>query len=196
MDYKYMNICIFAGTTEGRQLAELLSEFDMNITVCVATEYGEVLIEKHHNITINTGRLDVSQMIALFNSKQFDIIIDATHPFAITVTDNIIESAKSANIEYLRLLRDTSEIKCGKYFDDIKSAAEYLSTTAGNIMLTTGSKELSEFCIIDNYHQRIYPRVLPLESSLDICKQFGYNPSHIIAMQGPFTEEINIAMIK
>ena len=37
-------ICLFAGTTEGRQLAELMHS-SVCLTVCVATEYGEILLK-------------------------------------------------------------------------------------------------------------------------------------------------------
>lgn len=37
-------ICIFAGTTEARQLVELLSTQPVSVTACVATEYGETLL--------------------------------------------------------------------------------------------------------------------------------------------------------
>ena len=45
---KIYNICIFAGTSEGRELIEYLSDNafgQVKITACVATEYGEELIE-------------------------------------------------------------------------------------------------------------------------------------------------------
>lgn len=193
---KYNKICVFAGTTEGRQLVKNISDNGMNVTACVATEYGEVLIEKCDNITIHTGRLDTKQMIEYFNTHQFDVIIDATHPFAAIVTDNLINATQFCNIEYVRLLRDSLQSEYGQYFNTIKDAVQYLSTKQGNILLTTGSKELCEFSCISNYTERIYPRVLPLDSSLDLCKSCGYKQSHIIAMQGPFTEEMNLAMIK
>ena len=192
----YKNICVFAGTTEGRRLIEYLAASDVNITACVATEYGEVLIEKHDTVTIHTGRLDLPQMIELFREHRFDVLIDATHPYAAAVTDNIIGAAKSCETEYLRLRRDSSETSYGRYFDTLADALQYLADTDGNILLTTGSKELHEFCAINNYAERIYPRVLPLDSSLEICKKCGYKPSHIIAVQGPFAEDINVAMIK
>ena len=35
------NICVFAGTTEGRELVEFLAGQPVLATVCVATEYGK-----------------------------------------------------------------------------------------------------------------------------------------------------------
>ncbi len=188
-------ICIFAGTTEGRHLTEYLSGKPADITVCVATEYGETLIgDFTDNIKIHTGRLDRSTMTAFFAENAFDIIIDATHPYAETVTANICESCGVT--EYIRLNRSVSNLSSGRYFSTMAEAADYLDSTEGNILLTTGSKELSAFRAIPDYKSRIYARVLPLYSSIETCKLLGYEPSHIIAMQGPFSYELNLALIK
>ena len=190
-------ICIFAGTSEGRELAEYLSDRAVKATVCVATEYGEVLInqKKCDNIEVITGRLDCDRMKLLFIERRYDMVIDATHPYAVIVTENIKIAAEAVGLKYIRLSRAESEVMYGCYFDNIQQVSTYLSNTEGNILLTTGSKELAEFCTIENYQERIYPRVLPLDSSLEICKTHGYKSSHIIAMQGPFTTEFNTALI-
>ena len=44
------SILLFAGTTEGRQLAEALKDQPVHLTVSVATEYGETLIAPAENI--------------------------------------------------------------------------------------------------------------------------------------------------
>ena len=44
-------ICIFAGTTEGRELVEFLSTQPVSVTACVATEYGETLLSPRENLT-------------------------------------------------------------------------------------------------------------------------------------------------
>ena len=46
------NICVFAGTTEGRELAEFLAGQPVQATVCVATEYGETLLPEAENVTV------------------------------------------------------------------------------------------------------------------------------------------------
>lgn len=190
-----LNICVFAGTTEGRELIEYLSDKEIKVTACVATEYGEEVIP-NNKATIHVGRLDYDRMIEFFNINKFDLIIDATHPYAKVVTKNIIDASGKLGLRYLRLNRSVSETVDGNYFSDIEQAIDYLSKTKGNILLTTGSNELSKFTRIPNFKQRIYPRVLPLETSIESCKINGYDLSHIIAMQGPFTEEFNKAIIK
>ena len=39
------SVILFAGTTEGRQLAEYLQELDRPFVICVATGYGRDLLE-------------------------------------------------------------------------------------------------------------------------------------------------------
>ncbi len=190
-----LNICVFAGTTEGREIIEYLSDKNILVTACVATEYGEEVIT-NNEATIHVGRLDYDKMVEFFNINKFDLVIDATHPYAKVVTKNIIDAANKSGVKYLRLNRNASETIDGNYFPDIEAAVDYLSNTNGNILLTTGSNELSKFTRIPNFKERIYPRILPLDTSLESCKINGYDSSHIIAMQGPFTEELNKAIIK
>ena len=37
-------ICVFGGTTEGRELVEFLNAQPCEVTACVATEYGQALL--------------------------------------------------------------------------------------------------------------------------------------------------------
>ena len=38
--------------------------------------------------------------------------------------------------------------------------------------------------------------MLPLDASLALCREAGVQPSHILAMQGPFSEEMDTAMLR
>ena len=74
-------ICVFAGTSEGRRLLEFLGGQDLRALACVATEYGEALVPRADNIEVSTGRLDGDAMQKLFAERGFDLVIDATHPY-------------------------------------------------------------------------------------------------------------------
>lgn len=39
-------------------------------------------------------------------------------------------------------------------------------------------------------------RVLPLPGAITKCIDAGFSPSHVIGMQGPFTRELNEAMLR
>ena len=84
-------IAVFAGTTEGRVLASRLAGSQIAADVFVATEYGKEEIPKAENLQVHDGRVDEIQMEKLFQEKKYDLILDATHPFAVVVTANIRE---------------------------------------------------------------------------------------------------------
>ncbi|MBQ9032292.1 MAG: precorrin-6A reductase [Parasporobacterium sp.] len=190
-------ICIFAGTTEGRMLAEFLRGQPVSAVICVATEYGGELVKSGGNLTVLSGRLPVDRMKELFDREAFDLVIDATHPYASSITRSICEVCDSRKIRRLRLLREESGAGQEAVFvRDVKEAVSFLNRTRGNILLTTGSKELREFQEITGFADRVYARVLPLESSLRSCEEAGLQGAHIIAMQGPFSEELNTAMLR
>ena len=190
-------LCVFAGTTEGRELVEFLGTQDVSVTACVATEYGETLLSPRENLTISAQRLTREEMEALFSRENFDMVIDATHPYASVVTENIAAACEKAGVRYQRLLR--SGCKAGEdavFVPDIPAAVDYLNRTEGPILLTTGSKELAKYTGLYDFANRVYARVLPMEDSLRLCQSAGLKPAHILAMQGPFSVDMNVAMLK
>ena len=191
------NICVFAGTTEGRELVEFLSAQSVTVTACVATEYGGALLPETENLTVSAKRLPVGEITRLLGDTRYDLVIDATHPYARSITGSIETACRDTGTEYLRLLRDASEVSGdGVYVPDAEAAAAFLRETEGNILLTTGSKELGKFGSIPGFSDRVYARVLPMQASLETCAAVGLPPAHILAMQGPFSEEMNLAMLR
>ena len=168
-------ICVFAGTTEGRTLVEFLSGQNIEVTACVATEYGETLLSPGDHLTISAQRLTEEQMEAMFSENHFDLIVDATHPYAPIVTENIASAAEKTGIQYLRLLREGSDAPEDAFFaESIDEVVSYLNGTEGRILLTTGSKELWRYTGIRDFEERVYARVLPMEDSLRLCQEAGF----------------------
>jgi precorrin-6Y C5,15-methyltransferase (decarboxylating) len=196
-------ILIFAGTTEGRRLAELLDQNGIPCVVCVATEYGAQLMNGQNRedtcMEVRQGRLGRDAMSELMREEDFLAVVDATHPFAVEVSENIRESAACCGLPFFRLKRDTAgkaALQEGKYFSDSAECARYLQQMKGNILLTTGSKELAVYCADNVLRERLYVRVLPGRESLEICEKMGIPGSHILALQGPFSEELNLAILR
>jgi len=190
-------LCVFAGTTEGRELVELLADQPAAVTACVATEYGEALLEDREGLTVAAGRLAEAEMEALFRRERFDLAVDATHPYAAEVTENIARACEAAGTAYLRLLRDGGDVPEGAVcVPDAAAAVDCLTGTEGNILLTTGSKDLAKYAVLPDFARRAYVRVLPMEASLQACREAGLGPDRILAMQGPFSRELNIAMLR
>lgn len=187
-----MKLLIFGGTTEGRILAEELSALGAEVAVSVATQAGAEGLAGADGIRVLTGRLDRSGMEALLPG--FDLCVDATHPYAAEATAAIRAACKSTGTPRLRLLRPASQIEGAVCVPDCKAAAEFLTDRPGNILLTTGSKELSAFERLDP--GRLYARVLPTHDGIAACEALSLPHSHILALQGPFTQKLNEAMLE
>lgn len=190
-----MHVCIFGGTTEGRLLAEFLNDSHVNVDLYIATDYGEQFVKQLLNVNIHQKRLDKEHMVELFQQNSFDCVVDATHPFAKIVSKNAKEAAECCNIKYYRIIRETDKNENSIYFHSVEDIVDYLNNREGNILLTTGSKDLDKFTGVKNYEERIFVRILPMESSLKRAIELGYSNKNVICMQGPFSEELNIAMM-
>lgn len=193
-------VLIYSGTTEGRELAEHLSAAGIECTVSVATEYGELVMPELPGVQVHQGRMREEEMEAFMKSSNYAAVVDATHPFATEVSENIRAAAQKVCLSYLRLKRDTASSDYGigekKYFSDAAQCAAALESMSGNILLTTGSKELAVFCREEEVKERLFVRVLPGMESIRLCEEQGIAGKHILAMQGPFSEELNLALIR
>ena len=190
-------VLVFGGTLEGRTIVErLAARGTCEVTVCSATEYGGSLLPQDPRVNSIVDRLDEAGMRALMDSKPFVCVIDATHPYAVEVSANIVAAARACNLELLRIVREDDPSGDWISVPNVASAAQRAASMAGNIMLTTGSKDLGTFtAAIPDFAERLYARILPVESSLAHALELGIPVDHIIAMQGPFSTELNVALI-
>ena len=188
---------VFAGATEGYALCEFLAENRVSVYACAATEYGGSLLQENEFLHVSAGRLKTEDMEELFRKENPEIVLDATHPYAAEVTKNIRTACESAGVLYQRILRPEGEKNSEAiYVESTEEAAAFLSGTEGNIFLTTGSKELAKFTGIPDYKERLFARVLSIPSVIRSCAELGIEGKHLIGMQGPFSAEINEAMLR
>ncbi len=193
-------VILFGGTTEGNETAEFLAEHQVETLVCVATEYGATRMKESPYLRISSTRLDEQAMEALIEAEKPEIVVDATHPYAKEVTANIKAACRAENTEYMRLLRDVtgegSEAADAVFVDSVDEAAEYLAGTEGVIFAATGSKELHKYTVIPGYRERVVARVLSTPGVAAECAELGFQGENLICMQGPFSRELNVAMLK
>ena len=135
-------------------------------------------------------------MASLLQSLRFDCVVDATHPYAALATENIRAACAATDTRYLRLSRPSNTPEGCVYVESAERAAEVLAATTGKVLLTTGSKELDAFVRVPGYQERIYPRVLPTVESVQRCLALGFRVQNVIAMQGPFSREMNGATMR
>lgn len=181
---------IFGGTTEGR--LALLEEQDA--VVSVTSTYAARLLPPGTDCRI--GRLNEAGMRQLMLDVQPERVIDATHPFAVRVSENIRACCAALGVPCIRIERP---VESGAWRDlvihakDAEAAAQMLQDMDGCILLTTGSQTLPVYTQAVP-SDRLYVRVLPTMDALTRCQDAGIEPAHIIAMQGPFTEAFNAAL--
>lgn len=190
------SILLFAGTTEGRQIAEALADQPVKLTVSVATENGETLIEPAANLTVMHGRKNAEEIEALIRETQAQLLIDATHPYAVEVTKTLKAVSQATGTDYIRVLRGVEDADGCVFVDDTDAAVRYLNETEGNALLTVGSKELSRYTAVRDFGTRLFARILPVKESADAAFQLGFSGKNLICMQGPFSEEMNEATIR
>ena len=227
-----MHIFLFGGTTEGRKIAEAIaevnrewaardaaacaahesSELPIAAEVYVTTTYGASLLPAGPGIRVHVGRLDAEEMTALFEAAQQTsaplLVIDATHPYAAVVSENILTACAAAEVRCIRVEREdsgeggkasASEGAALHWVESIEEAAAWLageSVQRPNILITTGSKELAPYTQIPDFAARCYVRALPTVEALEKCQALGFRRDHLILMQGPFSEEMNVAQLR
>ena len=193
-------VLVFGGTTEGRILSDYLREYEIPHEVSVATEYGGEMLREKGEDNLLVGRNSAAEIEKVIIDGEFTIVVDATHPFATAVSTELKKACEVTGVDYLRLKRDTGKELSGKegiiYVDTLGEAIENLAATEGNILLLTGSKDLKEIADHFSDKTRLFVRVLPNTDSIVKCEVAGLSGKQIIAMQGPFSKEMNIATIK
>ena len=202
-----MKALVFAGTTEGREAALMLARTGISVTAFTATDYGHEVLDGAadglQNLAVESGRLSEEQIRELLMGEAPDtLVIDATHPYAAQVTANIRRACMDAQKRYIRIVRKSTfagEPAGVTVLADAQAVTQWANREENikkKILLTTGSKDLMIYTAIDSYRDRVWPRILPDMDSLRIATELGYKKSNIICMQGPFSTEMNIAMIK
>ena len=200
------DVLVFGGTAEGRELADAAASMGMVTLLSVVSEYGKRIAGEQPNLSVRCGALDEEGIFRLLEKEQPLLILDATHPHAVLATVRIQAACERAGLRCLRVVRDLGDsggmaektTAQGRIFwvRNAKEAAELLSGDREPILLTTGSKELAVFAEMPELRERIFARVLPDSRVLTDCERLGVSGRQLIAMQGPFSEEMNVAMLR
>ncbi|MDX8335133.1 MULTISPECIES: cobalt-precorrin-6A reductase [Cetobacterium] len=188
-------IWIIGGTKDSRDFIESFP-FKEKLIITTATEYGGKLLESVKDIRVLCKRLDTEAMNEFVERNSIEIILDLSHPYAEEVSKNAIKCSKEKNIKYVRFERENliSEEEVIE-FSHIENLVEYLEKLNENILVTLGSNNLDKFKNLKN-KSNIYFRILPKWEMIKKAEDFGILPKNIIAMQGPFSKELNTAMMK
>lgn len=199
-------IWVIAGTKDGREIAARLADDakaksggrDAHILVTVVSAYGKRLA-MHDGIEIEVGRFTKEDMLSEIQTHGITVILDCSHPYAAIVSETAQGAAKEANISYVRYERpaaalpDYDKLFCAPNEEE---AARIAGERGSRILLTTGSKTLATFVKSPALAgKEIWARVLPTSAVLAECEALGLSPKQILALEGPFSYDMNRAMI-
>ena len=196
---------VIAGTTEGRQVLELLNRKSLSMAATVATETGAQALSGAFAIEktkIYTGRRDEEGFAMLFRKLRPRFVVDASHPFAGQVSRTVLKVCRDLKIPCLRYVRREEAWEDGGKVQiltaaDAGEAADMLSRMEGNILLTTGANTAPVYVrVLADFNQRAYIRVLDTPSSAQACLAAGIDPSRVICANPPFSVEDNTALIR
>ena len=192
-------ILVLSGTEEGKEIVRRLHEEGLSLLTTVATGYGKKMFEQLGLEAICLqGRLDTNGFSRLIKERGIDTVVDATHPYAIEVSQNAMDACKKTNIRYLRFEREEMAIPTHPLIHRVQTMAEAVdkSRTLGKkIFLTTGISSVARFIVLKD-EKELYVRILPIPEHIALCLDMGIPPTNIIAMHGPFSEDLNRATFR
>ena len=189
----YENVWILSGTSDGPVIANRLLELNYSVFASVLTfKAGQAYIE-NSKLHIITGRLNNKDEIINFIKKnKIKCVVDATHPFALTISKNLHNACNEINIPLLLFERKSLINNSNNFFyiDDLK-AINRVNLEKKNILLAIGSRFLNDTA---NYYRNckanVFTRVLPTYES--ITKAFGscINNSNIAILEPSKGEQV------
>jgi len=193
-------ILVLAGTSDGRLIVQTLAEKGKEVLACAATPYGAALLEGCGAAEVSGRRLSGEEIGRLIDDKNVDLLVDATHPYAQEISSLALKVCREKNIRYIRYQRPPSRVLESPlihYAGSYESAAQKAAALGRVIFLATGSKTLGIFVAeAQRRGCRVIVRLLPDPKELDKCFQLGLTPADVVAMQGPFSQELNAALLR
>lgn len=200
---KQLNIFLLGGTKDSTEIIKhLKSNYSTHILTTTTTKYGSKLAMETGSDETISRPLPKDEIIEIINSSDFDLLIDATHPFAEHITQTSISVSQICKINYIRFERpplnfddiDTSHIVYAKSFED---AGKIISKDfkKGNVLHFAGANTMED--VLKNVPaERFYPRILKVQKSIEKCERLKIPKEHIIPMKGAASLKENIDLIE
>ena len=190
-------VWVFSGTSDGNALARELTRDEIPIVVSTASEYGAELVRENcPGVSVWAGRQGVEARRRALRDSRARAIVDATHPYAQQMSEQLMSLAEELAIPYLRYERPGAAAAPGVLWcESVVHAAERAISVGKRIFLATGSKDLAAFLQAPHARDREwFVRITPEPALIRRAIDLGVPRDHILAMQGPFSEAFNSAL--
>ncbi len=191
---------VLYGVGETRTVIGSLKDRGYPVVAVVRTDYGGRLASVSGADRVIPAPQDAGEMSELVRVLGVTQVIDATHPFANSLSALAREVCAGLNIPYIRFGRGETDLPEDPLIYRVQSweeAAETASGFGGTVFLTTGSYNLEVFTQFKGLRgKRVVVRVLPDHRVIRKCQELGVSPRDIVAMQGPFSVKLNKAIFQ
>jgi precorrin-6A/cobalt-precorrin-6A reductase len=186
-------VLLLSGTHEGPLLAEALlaAGFAVHATVTRAEACGTLFGPMQDRLTVEARGFTEAGLGEFLAAGGADLVLDATHPFAVRITRIAQAACARQGVPYVRFERPDWEPPAGTHFaDSFAEAAVKLPELGTRAMLTIGAKQLKHFA---GLHGRmvLFARVLPAPVSIQQALDAGFGPERILGLRPPFSQEFN-----
>lgn len=186
-------IWIAGGTHETRELLDLLGTYE-DILITVATDEGREFLPEGTEVLV--GPVLRETIPDFVKAHDINLIVDLTHPFATRISESLAMMSERLSIPLLRFVRAGRKVEDERiiYAKSYEDAFEIIKNLKGNFLFTTGSKRADEFFAVRGENRFVF-RILPTVASVKALTEIGVKINDIIAMVGPFTYDMNMAML-
>ncbi len=192
------DVLVIGGTSDARAICQQLDAADVRYTLSVATPTGERLAGDIRG-QIRCGRMEWQQMAEWLRAQRTRWVIDASHPYAEVVSQNIVRACASVGVLLSRYQRpeQLSDLRHPllHVVGDLNEACAVARRLGERILLTTGSKDLAAWRA-GLAEKTLLARVLPVPEVVQHCSDLGFGVGEIFALCGPFSAEFNAAFYR
>lgn len=190
-------ILVLGGTSDALEIAAAIFAITPDVMVSAATEYGGAVSKNRFPGRIVAGQMDQDQLKKFLLTQGVSCVVDASHPYAENISRYAIQACRELSIAYCRFERpkvpgEGDFITCREF----QEAGELAAACQGNIFITIGKNHIAQVLAGIPELERVRVRVLPQSETIRQLEDLGLNADHIIAMKGPFSEEMNYLMFR
>lgn len=185
---------LIGGTGESRELAEKLLPQGFSIVVTVTTAIAANLYLIHPRLTVRVGRLTELEIPAFLQTENIQAIVDASHPFAVQISQTVTVIAKQQNLPYLRFERPVLSVTNQIVeVPDLEALLQGDYLQQKRVLLTLGANWLPHFQPLQS-QAVLFARILPRLESLQTAIAAGFTPDRLIALRPPISEDLERAL--
>jgi precorrin-6A/cobalt-precorrin-6A reductase len=149
-----------------------------------------------NTITVQVQGFTAESLTRFLMQQRIGLVLDATHPFAVRITQMATIVCQQLGIPYVRYERPDWEPPEGTiYVDHYVEAARILPSLGSRIMLTIGAKQLKHFTSLHK-QLTLFARILPSPVSVQQALDAGFTQAHILALRPPFSKAFNRSLLE